>query len=269
MCRGKRRLIRPAGYWSEKNVIMLQGQRVAAVIPEENVAILANGIKLGYKQLVWAAGGDPRKLSCEGADLPGVHVVRNRADVDAMKAELSVVKRVVVIGGGYIGLEAAAVLSKLGKQVILLETLPRVLGRVVGEELSRFLEAEHRAHGVDISTSVTVFALTGNEHISGVVVDFGETINADLVIVGIGITPAVQPLVAAGAEGENGVSVDSQCRTSLPDIYAVGDCAAYANSFANGNVVRLESVQNANDMATNAAMSICGQSVSYGEVPWF
>ena len=175
----------------------------------------------------------------------------------------------MVIGGGYIGLEAAAVLTKLGLAVTLLEALPRVLARVAGEELSVFYEAEHRAHGVDVRTGVTVEAIEGEGAVSGVRLAEGEVLPADMVIVGIGIVPAVGPLLAAGAAGGNGVDVDELCRTSLPDVFAIGDCAAHANAFADGNVVRLESVQNANDMATCAAKAICGDPQPYSATPWF
>ncbi|MBC7987564.1 MAG: oxidoreductase, partial [Sphingomonadaceae bacterium] len=211
-----------------------------------------------------------RRLGCAGDGLRGVHAVRTRADVDAMLRELDSVAQVVVIGGGYIGLEAAAVLTKFGKNVVLLEALPRVLARVAGEDLSRFYEAEHRAHGVDLRTGIAVYDIEGTEgRVTGVQLDDGEIIPAQMVIVGIGIVPAVEPLLAAGAEGGNGVHVDEHCRTSLPDIYAVGDCAAHANGFAEGAVIRLESVQNANDQASAAAKHIAGAPAPYDAVPWF
>jgi 3-phenylpropionate/trans-cinnamate dioxygenase ferredoxin reductase subunit len=177
---------------------------------------------------------------------------------------------VVVIGGGYIGLEAAAVLAKLGKHVVLLEALDRVLARVAGETLSRFYEAEHRAHGVDLRLGVTVDCIEGRDGVaSGVRLAGGEIIPAGAVIVGIGIVPAVAPLLAAGAEGGNGVRVDPHCRTSLPDIYAVGDCALHDNPYGGGAPLRLESVQNANDQANTAARDIIGQGAPYDAVPWF
>ena len=170
----------------------------------------------------------------------------------------------------YIGLEAAAVLTKLGVHVTLLEALPRVLARVAGEALSSFYEAEHRAHGVDLRTGVTVSALAGAEgKVTGVQLTTGEVLPADIVIVGIGIVPAIAPLIAAGANGGNGIDVDDLCRTSLPHIYAIGDCAAHANSYADGAVIRLESVQNANDQGTTVARDITGNPVPYKAVPWF
>jgi len=174
-----------------------------------------------------------------------------------------------VIGGGFIGLEAAAVLAKFGKKVTLLEALDRVMARVAGPDLSSFYENEHRAHGVDVRLGVAVTAIEGDGKVTGVRLADGTIVPADLVVVGIGIIPAVEPLIAAGAEGGNGVRVDAQCRTSLPDIFAVGDCALHANRFADGAAVRLESVQNATDQASVAAKVILGEDVAYEATPWF
>jgi len=263
--------IRPRAFWEEKQVELLLGRSVEAVDPAAKSVTLDDGSTRSYASLIWAAGGDPRRLPLPGGDLKGVHCVRNRADADAIMAELGDVDQVVVIGGGYIGLEAAAVLTKLGKKVVLLEALPRVLARVAGPELSAFYEAEHRAHGVDLRTNVAIEALEdANGKVSGVRLADGNVITAQMVIVGIGIIPAVEPLLAAGAKGGNGVEVDEFCRTSLPDVYAIGDCAAHANAFAGGATIRLESVQNANDQATVAAKTICGADAQpYKATPWF
>ena len=264
-------MIRPEAFWADKAVTMLLGTEVTALDAAAHVATLSDGRSLKYGHMIWAAGGDPRKLTCAGADLAGVHAVRTRADVDRLMSELDAgAKRAVVIGGGYIGLEAAAVLTKLDCHVTLLEALPRVLARVAGEALSAFYEADHRAHGVDLRTGVSVDCLVGEGgKVTGVKLADGTVLPADLVIVGIGIIPCVEPLRAAGAEGANGVNVDAQCRTSLPDVFAIGDLAAHANAFADGAVIRLESVQNANDMATVAAKTICGVEAAYHAVPWF
>ncbi|MGB5021392.1 NAD(P)/FAD-dependent oxidoreductase, partial [Sphingorhabdus sp.] len=141
--------IRPAAFWEERQVEFRTCIEVTAINAADQTATLSDGTTIGFGDMIWAAGGDPRKLSCPGAELAGIHSVRTRADVDAMLAELPYVDQVVVIGGGYIGLEAAAVLTKFGKKVVLLEALPRILARVAGETLSEFYEAEHRAHGVD------------------------------------------------------------------------------------------------------------------------
>ncbi len=266
----ERLLIRPSAFWGERDIAMLLGRRVVAVDPAAHIVTTDDGTTIGYGQLIWATGGAPRRLACSGHDLVGVHGVRTRADVDRMIAELPDVTRVVVIGGGYIGLEAAAVLARFGKPVTVLEALPRVLARVAGEPLSRFYEAEHRAHGVDIRLNVAVICIEERDgRAVGVTLADGETVPADMVIVGIGIVPAVQPLLDAGASGGNGVDVDAHCRTSLPDVFAIGDCATHANAFADGARIRLESVQNANDQATVVAKTIAGTPVEYHAVPWF
>jgi 3-phenylpropionate/trans-cinnamate dioxygenase ferredoxin reductase subunit len=267
----ERMLIRPEAFWAGKAIDLRLGSAVTRVDPAAKELTIAGGNTVGYGTLIWAAGGDPRRLSCPGAELGGIHAVRDKADVDRLKAELEAgAKSVVVVGGGYIGLEAAAGLTKLGCTVTLLESLDRVLSRVAGEDLSRFYEDEHRRHGVDLRLSAQVEAIEGDgDRVTGVTLAGGETLDCDMMVVGIGIVPAVGPLIAAGAAGANGVEVDPYCRTSLPDIYAIGDCAAHANPYAGGAVIRLESVQNATDMATCAAKAICGDAQPYSALPWF
>ncbi len=265
----ERMLIRPAAFWQERAVAMLLGKRVVAVDPDAHSLSTEGGETVGYGKLIWAAGGTPRRLACAGTDLAGVHTVRTRADVDSMIAGFGSVDRAVVIGGGYIGLETAAMLTRHGKQVLLLEALGRVLSRVAGEPLSRFYEAEHRARGVDLRLEATVDCLVGDGHVSAVRLCDGSEVEAQLVVVGIGIDAAVEPLLAAGASGGNGVQVDGQCRTSLADVFAVGDCALHPNRFAGGDLIRLESVQNATDQATVAARTIAGLEAEYDALPWF
>jgi 3-phenylpropionate/trans-cinnamate dioxygenase ferredoxin reductase subunit len=266
----ERILIRPQAIWAERDIELQLLRRVVAVDPAEQNVVLSDGSRIGYGKLIWATGGAPRRLSCSGSDLMGVHNVRTRADADRMLAETPKVQNVVVIGGGYIGLEAAAVLAKLGKQVTVLEAMDRVLARVAGEQLSRFYEAEHRAHGVEIHLNAKMDCLIGHDGwVTGVRMSDGSVLPADMVVVGIGIVPAVEPLIAAGAASGNGVEVDEFCQTSLPNIYAIGDCAIHANPFAGGQRIRLESVQNANDQAITAARHIAGDAAPYHAVPWF
>lgn len=266
----ERLLIRPARFWGERDIALLTGRRVISVDAAAHTVLTADGETFAYGKLVWATGGAPRSLVCTGHDLSGVHSVRTLADVDRIAAELPSITNVVVVGGGYIGLEAAAVLTRMGKRVTVLEALDRVLARVAGEELSRFFEAEHRANGVEVRLNAKVDCIEEMVgRVSGVRLDGGERIDCEMVIVGIGIVPAVQPLLTAGAKGENGVSVDAGCRTSLLDIVAIGDCALHANPFADGAEIRLESVQNANDMANCVARSIAGVPTEYHAVPWF
>jgi 3-phenylpropionate/trans-cinnamate dioxygenase ferredoxin reductase subunit len=265
----ERLLIRPERFWAERDVVLRLGERIVAVDAEARCVTSDAGAVIGYDRLIWAAGGHARRLSCEGHDLVGVHSVRTRADVDRLIAELPEVRQVVVIGGGYIGLEAAAVLTKFGKAVTIVEAQDRVLARVAGEALSRFYEAEHRAHGITVRLNDSVTCIEGEGRVTGVRLADGTVLPAQMAIVGIGIIPAVAPLIAAGAAGDNGVLVDAQGRTSLAHVFAIGDCAAHANDFADGAVIRLESVQNANDQATVVARTIVGRDVAYHAVPWF
>ena len=265
----ERIMIRPAAFWAERGVDMLLGARVETVDSSAHAATLSDGTVISYGSMIWATGGSPRQLPVEGSNLPGMHVVRTRADVDGMLDGIDDVADIAIVGGGYIGLEAAAVLRKMGKKVTVLEAMDRVLARVAGEPLSRFYEAEHRAHGVDVRLGVEISGIQGEDFVTGVRLADGDVIPAQMVIVGIGIVPAVAPLLTAGAAGGAGVDVDAYCRTSLPDIYAIGDCAAHANDFAGGNVMRVESVQNANDMANAVAKSLTGALTQYHAVPWF
>ena len=255
----ERILIRPQAFWAERGIALVNGVEVRGLDP---VAHRLNG-EIGYGRLIWAAGGVPKPLACPGGE--SAHVIRSRADGDRLRAALGCARRIAVIGGGYIGLEAAAVLRKLGKEVVLLEAADRVLSRVAGEALSRFVETRHRAEGVDIRLGTAADEI-GPDHVR---IAGGDRVPADLVIAGIGIDGVAGPLLAAGAVGGNGVRVDEYCRTSLPDVYAVGDCALHTNRFAGGADIRLESVQNAHDQANTAARHIVGIEQPYDAVPWF
>ena len=266
----ERILLRAQKFWSERDITLLLACKVTTIDAAEHVVDTANGQNIGYGTLIWATGGYARRLSCPGHGLAGVHSVRTRADVDQLVSELPQTPRVLVIGGGYIGLEAAAVLNKLGKHVTVLEAQDRVLARVAGVALSRFYESEHRAHGVDVRLGVTIECLEGQDgHVAGVRLAGGERFNACMVIAGIGIVPAIEPLRAAGAECGNGVAIDENCRTSLAGIFAIGDCALHSSIHADGLPIRLESVQNANDMAVTAAKAIMGAPEPYHALPWF
>lgn len=264
-----RMLIRPASFWTERGIELLPATRITSIDPLTKIAEADDGRSFGYGRLIWAAGGTPYRLSCKGADLQGVHVVRCRADVDSIRRELESAARIAVIGGGSIGLETAAVLNKLGKRVVLLEAMDRVLSRVAGPEISRFYEAEHRAHGVDVRLSAQVDRIEGEGRAEAVRLASGERIDIDMVIVGIGIGAAVEPLERAGAVCGNGVHVDEHCRTSLADIYAIGDCAAHENRYGGGARIRLESVQNAHDQAATAVKHILGRPEPCDAIPWF
>lgn len=266
----ERLLIRPATFWHEREIAMLTGQRVVSVDPDAKIVRTHDGTAISYDDLIWAAGGHARALTGVAPGLAGIHTVRTRADIDRMMGELLSVTHVAVIGGGYIGLETAAVLAKLGKRITLIEAQERLLARVGGAALSHFYESEHRAHGVDIRLNETVAevqAVAGK--VSGLRLGSGEVIPAEMIVVGIGIIPAIEPLLAAGARGGNGVEVDGNGQTSLPHVYAAGDCALHTNRYAGGRLIRLESVQNANDMATAIARAIMVDPEPYNAIPWF
>ena len=265
-------LIRPESFWADREVEIRTRTPVVAIDPQLRSVELGDGSRIEYHSLIWAAGGDPRRLPCDGADLDGVHSIRTRGDVDRIRAQIdSGVRKVAVIGGGYIGLEAAAVFRSLGLPVTVIEKLDRVLSRVAGQDLSDFYEAEHKRQGVELMLGHTVEALHGDDagRVRAVALEDGSEIEADLVIAGIGIVPAVGPLLAAGAAGTNGVDIDEYCRTSLDDTYAIGDCAAHSNPYADNKVIRLESVQNATDMANTVAKHITGEKAPYDTIPWF
>jgi 3-phenylpropionate/trans-cinnamate dioxygenase ferredoxin reductase subunit len=265
----ERLFIRPEAFWQEKDITLITGERVVSVDAGAHSITTAAGRSFAYGKLVWAAGGAPRRLPLEKGDAANVLAIRTLADADRLRDAAASAENVVIIGGGYIGLEAAAVLTKAGKQVTLLEMQERVLARAAGEALSRFVEQTHRAHGVDLRLGIGIEALEGEALVTGVRLSDGEVIPCDLLIVGIGIVPEVAPLEAAGAVVGNGVLVDERCATSLADIYAIGDLAAHANSFAEGATVRLESVQNAVDMAITVARTIAGAEATYAALPWF
>ncbi|MCG4262431.1 FAD-dependent oxidoreductase [Acetobacter senegalensis] len=265
-----RLLIVPNNYWSDHNICLKLGERVTEVDPVRHIIKTVKGLIFSYTTLIWATGGLPRRLSCPGHNLNGIHVLRTRVDADRLKVAANAAESVLIIGGGYVGLESAAVLSSLGKKVTIVEAQERILARVSGVQLSNFLNCEHERHGVTICKQVQVTAFEGAQgHVTGARLSDGRHIATELVLVGIGIIPSVAPLLDAGAEGTNGIMVNEMCQTSLPDIYAIGDCALHANKYADSRFLRLESVQNANDMALNVAESIVGFPTAYKSLPWF
>lgn len=258
-----RLLLRPPAFWAEREVEILTATRITRV--EGMVAHAEDGRSFGFGTLVWAAGGHARRLACPGAELGGVHMIRTRQDDDDLRADLRTAEQIVIVGGGYVGLEAAAVLAKAGKQVTVVEAQTRLLARVAGPEVSDFYKAAHEAHGVKILLDAQVEALEGDTRVTAVRLADGSALAADLVIAGIGLVPSVAPL------GLDAVEVDGHCRTTLPQVYAIGDCAAHQNRYAGGARIRLESVQNAVDMAKAAAAHIVHGDAArpYDACPWF
>jgi 3-phenylpropionate/trans-cinnamate dioxygenase ferredoxin reductase subunit len=262
---------RPATFWEQRGVAMRLGEPITHVDVAAHTVTLACGTRLGYGQLVWATGGRPRALPLADESLAGLYAIRSRADVDRLRGDLAQIEHVAIVGAGYIGLEAAPALMKLGKRVTVLESQERVLARVTCPQVSAFYAREHRAHGVDLRTHVRLERLlSADGRFCGIAfADGEEDLACDALITAIGIVPAVQVLAAAGADCSNGVEVDSFCHTSLADVFAIGDCANHVNRYAGDTRVRIESVQNAVEQAKVVAQVILGLPSPYSSVPWF
>jgi len=262
----ERLYLRPESYYAE-NGIALKMADTAVAIDLTDKAVIAGGEAIRYDKLALCTGSVPRRLPGSiGGELDGVHVVRTLADVDAMAPEFVKDRRVLIVGGGYIGLEAAAVAAKLGLTVTLVEMAERILQRVAAPETSDYFRALHKAHGVDIREGVGLTRLTGERHVTGAELSDGTVLELDMVIAGIGITPATMLAEVAGLTIDNGIAVDGYGRTSDPDIFAAGDCASFPYQ---GQRIRLESVQNAIDQAENAAQNMLGEETPYVPEPWF
>lgn len=262
----ERLLLRASGFWDEQMITLRLGARVEAIDRAAKTVTFGAEV-LAYEHLVLATGAAPRRLPAAiGGNLADVHVVRNLADVDAMAPAMRPGARLVVVGGGYIGLEAAAVARKLGLQVVLLEAAPRILGRVASAETANAIRAMHAAHGVEIIEGMGIVRLLGQDRVRAVALADGRELPADLVIVGIGVAPSVALAEAAGLTIDNGIAVDAEGRTGDAAIWAAGDCAAFPY---RGEQLRLESVGNAIDMAECVAENIMGAGRAYVPKPWF
>lgn len=267
-CDPDRLWIRPASFYAQQRCELRLGRRATAIDCEQRQLQLDDGTSLAYDTLLLATGSRARPSTAPGADLAHVHYLRTRADVDAIRGDLAPGRRVVVVGGGYIGLECAAACAKLGLQVTVIEMADRVMSRVVAPEMSAFYEAEHAAHGVDIRLNAAVSAFEGSGHVTGVSCIGGAHFPADLVVVGIGILPNVELAAAAGIACDNGIAVDLHCRSSDPNVYAIGDCCSHPSQHY-GRRIRLESVDNAFEQAKTAAANICGRELAHDRIPWF
>lgn len=261
-----RLFLRPEAWYAENRIDLCLGRRVQSIDRAAKTVSL-DGETLSYDVLALTTGSLPRRLPAEmGGDLAGVHAVRTLADVDAMAPGFVPGRRLLVIGGGYIGLEAAAVAARRGLKVTLLEAAPRILQRVAAPETSAFFRALHAAEGVEIREGAALVRLLGDGHVTGAELAGGEVIASDFVIAGVGIHPDTRLAEAAGLGIDNGIAVDSHCRTSDPAIYAAGDCASFPGPSGR---MRLESVGNAIDMGECAATNIAGQPTDYVPAPWF
>lgn len=258
--------LRSAEFYADQNITLRLGQRVSAIDPAAKTVTLGGEV-IAYDELALTTGSTPRRLPAAiGGDLAGVYTVRSLADVDAMKAEFVAGRRLVIVGGGYIGLEAAAVASKLGLDVTVLEMAPRILQRVAAPETSDYFRALHTAHGVKIMESTGLDRLLGETRVTGARLADGTELPADFVIAGVGIIAGTALAEAAGLEIENGIKTDENGRTSDPHIWSAGDCASFP---WRGGRLRLESVGNAIDQAEIVAENILGAGKAYDAKPWF
>ena len=264
----ERLLIRPRGWYAEQNVDLRLEQRVSALSPQEHALTFSDGSRLRYSKLALTSGARPRSLPAEiGGALPGVVTIRGLADADAIIPQLKAGMNLVVVGGGYIGLEAAAVTAAKGMQVTVLEAAERILQRVAAAETSAYFRDLHARHGVVIREASGLDRMVAQHgRIAGVLMKDGAVLPADLVIVGIGVFPNDDFAREAGLAVENGITVDAQGRSSDPDIFAAGDCANFP---WQGQRTRLESVQNAIEQAEHAAAAMLGAVEHYNPVPWF
>ena len=259
--------LRQESFYSEKEINLKLETSVLSLDPDKRELQLENGETVTYDKLLVATGGRPRKLEVDGHTLKGIHYLRNIDDVDAIKTQMNTSQNLVIVGGGYIGLEVASVAIKRGLTVSVLEMESRILERVTTEEMSAFYHQLHTDQGVNILTSTQAKAFKGSETVESVVCDDHE-IPADLVIVGIGILPNTEMAEAAGLETNNGLVVDEHCRTSNEHIFAAGDCTNHPNPILNRRL-RLESVPNAMEQGRVAASNMLGGSKSYASMPWF
>ncbi len=263
----ERLFLRPVEFYADQDITLRLDTRAVAIDAAAKTVTLSDGSTLDYDKLALTTGSHPRTLPAAiGGQLDGVFSVRDLRDADAMSPAFVAGKRVLIIGGGYIGLEAAAVAAKLGLKVTLVEMADRILQRVACPETSDYFRTLHSHHGVDIREGVGLDRLTGTHHVTGAILTDGSQLDLDFAIVGVGILPATALAESAGITVDNGIVTDSHARTSDPDIYAAGDCATLA---FKGARIRLESVGNAIDQAEVAAQNMAGGDAHYTPKPWF
>jgi 3-phenylpropionate/trans-cinnamate dioxygenase ferredoxin reductase subunit len=260
--------LRPASYYAQHGVRLHLGTRAVSIDRTHRTVLLGNGETLSYDALLLALGAVARPLPIHGANLPGICFLRCIADVAAIRAQCAPGRRAVIVGGGYIGLEVAATLTGLGLQVTVLETVDRLMKRVVCEEVSRFYRGEHERHGVRIVLNARVDAFVGDTAVRGVQCADGEVHPADVVLVGVGAAPSTSLAEDAGLELANGIVVDAHGRTSDPHIYAAGDCTTAPRTRYSG-LIRLESVDNAIEQANTVVAALLGGPAPKEHVPWF
>lgn len=258
--------LRAPEFWADNGVELRLGQAVTDLDPVGKT-VTVDGAPLEYDHLALTTGSTPRRLPAAiGGELAGVYTVRTLADVDAMRGEFQPGRKAIIVGGGYIGLEAAAVASKLGLDVTVLEMAPRILQRVAAPETTDYVRRLHQSHGVKVLEETGLDRLVGDDRVEGALLKDGRTLPADFVIVGVGITPNTHLAEAAGLVLDNGIATDETGRTSDPSIWSAGDCASFP---WKGGRIRLESVGNAIDQAEAVAANILGAGAAYQAKPWF
>lgn len=260
-------LVRPEKFYSDKNIDLRSSTRAEKIDRTAKTVSVSGGDTISYDKLLISTGSRPRILNIEGSDLKGIHYLRTVDDVDGIREAMTTAKSLCIVGGGYIGLEVAAVARSSGLNVTVLEMEERILQRVTTPDMSEFYHQLHAGRGVDIRVNTMVSGFEGEGSVSAVLCG-AETIAADLVIVGIGIIPNIELAEAAGLHCENGIVVDDHCQTSDPDIYAAGDCTLHPNPIL-GRQLRLESVPNAMEQARTASANMLGGDKTYAAVPWF
>ncbi|MGJ8582618.1 MAG: NAD(P)/FAD-dependent oxidoreductase [Marinosulfonomonas sp.] len=262
----ERLYLRPLEFYKEQNIELRLGQAVTAIDPDAKTIALGDET-LNYDQLAITTGSIPHRLPAAiGGDLSGVYTVRTLADVDEMADEFQKGRRVLIVGGGYIGLEAAAVAARLGLQVTLVEMAERILQRVASPETSAFVNAVHKDEGVNIRQGVGLKSLLGEDRVTGAALTDSSEIEVDFVLVGVGIAPNTKLAEMAGLSIDNGIETNAFGRTSDASIWSAGDCASFPHQ---GGRIRLESVGNAIDQAEVVAENMLGATTEYHAKPWF
>ena len=259
--------LRPRKFYEERGIQVRTSARAEAIDRDAQAVVASGGEALPYSKLLLATGSRPRRLMVPGSDLPGIHCLRSIDDADAIRAEMAPGRKLAVVGGGYIGLEVAAVCIEAGLQVRVIEMESRILQRVAAASLSEFYHRLHASRGVSLHTGLKVSGFAGEGRVRQVLCG-EQAFDADLVIIGIGILPNVELAAEAGLACDNGIVVDDRCRTADPNIYAAGDCTNHPNPVLNRRL-RLESVPNAMEQARVAAANICGGDRQHASAPWF
>ena len=260
--------MRPVSFYESRNVDVALNSTVTKIDTKKKT-VATGDTTHSYQSLVIATGASPRSLSVAGANLNGVHLLRDLQHSRNIKTELESAQNIVVVGAGFIGLEFASVARSMNKRVTVIDVADRVMARAVSPDVSQWFEDTHRTNGIELRLTESVAAIEGDTQVQRVITGCGDAIDCDLLVAGIGVTPNIELAVAAGITCGDGIVVNEFCESSAADVYATGDCAFHPNPFFNGRMIRLESVQNATDQARVVASSIAGNKKPYSSVPWF